>query len=55
MRVYGREANKCYRCSTVIRNVVVGHRASFYCPQNQRMKARENLFPRGEGGALRAR
>ena len=34
--VYGREGEPCYRCSTPIRNVVVGQRASFYCPSCQR-------------------
>ena len=36
LQVYGREGEKCYRCSTVIRNVVVGQRASFYCPTCQK-------------------
>ena len=36
LRVYGREGEPCYRCSTPIRNVVVGQRASFYCPSCQR-------------------
>jgi formamidopyrimidine-DNA glycosylase len=36
LRVYGREAKPCYTCSTPIRNVVVGGRASFYCPKCQR-------------------
>ena len=35
LRVYGREGEPCYRCSTPIRNVVVGQRASFYCPTCQ--------------------
>jgi formamidopyrimidine-DNA glycosylase len=35
LRVYGREAKPCYTCSTPIRNVVVGGRASFYCPKCQ--------------------
>jgi formamidopyrimidine-DNA glycosylase len=34
--VYGREGEPCYTCSTPIRNVVVGQRASFYCPTCQR-------------------
>ena len=36
LRVYGREGKPCYTCSTPIRNVVVGGRASFYCPKCQR-------------------
>ncbi|HXW83184.1 MAG TPA: bifunctional DNA-formamidopyrimidine glycosylase/DNA-(apurinic or apyrimidinic site) lyase [Candidatus Binataceae bacterium] len=36
LRVYGREGKPCYTCSTPIRNVVLGQRASFYCPQCQK-------------------
>jgi formamidopyrimidine-DNA glycosylase len=36
LRVYGREGEPCYTCSTPIRNVIVGGRASFYCPKCQR-------------------
>jgi formamidopyrimidine-DNA glycosylase len=36
LRVYGREGEPCYTCSTPIRNVVVGQRASFYCPKCQK-------------------
>ena len=36
LRVYGREGKPCYTCSTPIKNVVVGARASFYCPKCQR-------------------
>jgi formamidopyrimidine-DNA glycosylase len=36
LRVYGREGKPCYTCSTPIRNVVVGQRASFYCPRCQK-------------------
>ncbi len=36
LAVYGREGEPCYKCSTPIRNVVVGQRASFYCPKCQR-------------------
>jgi formamidopyrimidine-DNA glycosylase len=36
LRVYGREGEPCYTCSTPIRNVVVGQRASFFCPKCQR-------------------
>ena len=36
LRVYGREGEPCFTCSTPIRNIVVGQRASFYCPKCQR-------------------
>jgi formamidopyrimidine-DNA glycosylase len=36
LMVYGRENEPCYICGTPIRNVVVGQRASFYCPKCQR-------------------
>ena len=36
LRVYGREGEPCYTCSTPIRNVIVGQRASFFCPQCQK-------------------
>jgi formamidopyrimidine-DNA glycosylase len=36
LRVYGREGEPCYTCSAPIRNVVVGQRASFYCPSCQK-------------------
>jgi len=36
LRAYGREGKPCYTCSTPIKNVVVGQRASFYCPKCQR-------------------
>jgi formamidopyrimidine-DNA glycosylase len=36
LMVYGREDEPCYVCRTPIRNVVVGQRASFYCPKCQR-------------------
>ncbi len=36
LMVYGREGEPCYVCGTPIRNVVVGQRASFYCPKCQR-------------------
>jgi formamidopyrimidine-DNA glycosylase len=35
LRVYGREGKPCYTCSTPIKNVIVGQRASFYCPKCQ--------------------
>jgi formamidopyrimidine-DNA glycosylase len=34
--VYGREGEPCNKCSTPIKNVVVGQRASFYCPRCQK-------------------
>jgi formamidopyrimidine-DNA glycosylase len=36
LMVYGREGEPCYKCSMPIRNVIVGQRASFYCPRCQR-------------------
>jgi formamidopyrimidine-DNA glycosylase len=36
LMVYGREGLPCYTCSTPIRNVIVGQRASFYCPKCQK-------------------
>jgi formamidopyrimidine-DNA glycosylase len=36
LMVYGREGQPCYVCGTPIRNVVVGQRASFYCPKCQK-------------------
>jgi formamidopyrimidine-DNA glycosylase len=36
LMVYGREGEACYTCSTAIRNVIVGQRASFFCPTCQR-------------------
>ncbi len=36
LMVYGREGDPCFVCGTPIRNVVVGQRASFYCPQCQK-------------------
>jgi len=36
LMVYGREDEPCYVCGISIRNVVVGQRASFYCPKCQR-------------------
>jgi formamidopyrimidine-DNA glycosylase len=35
LRVYGRDGKPCYTCSTQIKNVIVGQRASFYCPKCQ--------------------
>ena len=36
LKVYDREGKPCLTCSTPIRNVTVGQRSSFYCPQCQR-------------------
>jgi formamidopyrimidine-DNA glycosylase len=36
LRVYGREGEPCPDCGSLIRNVVVGARASFFCPRCQR-------------------
>ncbi|MHB8383647.1 MAG: bifunctional DNA-formamidopyrimidine glycosylase/DNA-(apurinic or apyrimidinic site) lyase [Candidatus Binataceae bacterium] len=36
LQVYGREGKPCYVCSAAIRNLVVGQRASFYCPACQK-------------------
>jgi len=36
LMAYGREGEACYVCGTPIRNVVLGQRASFYCPKCQR-------------------
>jgi formamidopyrimidine-DNA glycosylase len=36
LMVYRREGEPCHRCSTPIRNVILGQRASFYCPKCQR-------------------
>ncbi|MCX6566274.1 MAG: bifunctional DNA-formamidopyrimidine glycosylase/DNA-(apurinic or apyrimidinic site) lyase [Candidatus Aminicenantes bacterium] len=37
-RVYGREGEKCRRCGGTIRRIVIGGRATFYCPKCQRKK-----------------
>jgi len=34
--VYGREGEACRRCGTVIRRLVQGQRATYYCPRCQR-------------------
>lgn len=36
LQVYGREGKSCPVCAGEIRNVVVGQRASFYCPRCQK-------------------
>jgi len=39
-RVYGREGEKCYRCKTQIRRIVVAGRSSYFCPACQHAPAR---------------
>ena len=34
--VYGRGGEACLNCGTVIRSVVLGQRATYYCPRCQR-------------------
>lgn len=34
--VYGRDAQPCNSCDTAIKRVVIGQRATYYCPQCQR-------------------
>ena len=35
-RVYGREGNRCVRCGSAIRRVIVAGRSSYYCPKCQK-------------------
>jgi len=35
-RVYGREGERCLRCKTAIRRIVIGGRSSHYCPKCQK-------------------
>jgi formamidopyrimidine-DNA glycosylase len=35
-RVYGREGQRCLRCKTTIRRVIVAGRSSYFCPKCQR-------------------
>jgi len=35
-KVYGREGQPCYQCSTPVRHVQQGQRSSYYCPRCQR-------------------
>jgi formamidopyrimidine-DNA glycosylase len=35
-RAYGREGDRCYRCRTLIRRIVVAGRSSYFCPECQR-------------------
>jgi len=36
LHVYGRDGQPCHVCAAAIRNVIVGQRASFYCPACQK-------------------
>jgi formamidopyrimidine-DNA glycosylase len=39
-RVYGREGERCYRCRTMIRRIIVAGRSSCFCPKCQRAPRR---------------
>lgn len=39
-RVYGREGRKCYRCTTLVRRIIVAGRSSYFCPACQRTPRR---------------
>jgi formamidopyrimidine-DNA glycosylase len=39
-RVYGREGERCFRCKTAIRRVIVAGRSSYYCPSCQKAPRR---------------
>ena len=47
-RVYQREGEKCFRCKTEIRRIIVAGRSSYFCPQCQRA-------PRIRGRSSRAK
>jgi formamidopyrimidine-DNA glycosylase len=34
-RAYGREGERCYRCRTIIRRIIVAGRSSYFCPKCQ--------------------
>ncbi len=36
-KVYQREGEKCFRCKSVIKRLVIAQRSSFYCPRCQRL------------------
>ena len=36
LNVYGREGESCSQCQSIIKNITLGQRSSFYCPQCQR-------------------
>lgn len=35
LQVYGRDTQKCYKCTSIIESVVLGQRNTFYCPECQ--------------------
>ncbi|GAA4358387.1 bifunctional DNA-formamidopyrimidine glycosylase/DNA-(apurinic or apyrimidinic site) lyase [Kangiella marina] len=35
LNVYGREGEACYQCQSIIKNITLGQRSSFYCPHCQ--------------------
>lgn len=35
-KIYGKDGKKCTACSTIIKKIVVGGRASYYCPKCQK-------------------
>jgi formamidopyrimidine-DNA glycosylase len=39
-RAYGREGERCYRCRTLIRRIIVAGRSSYFCPKCQRAPRR---------------
>ena len=45
-RVYGRKGLPCPRCGANVRRLVIGGRASFFCPRCQRKKGRQKLTTR---------
>jgi formamidopyrimidine-DNA glycosylase len=45
-RVYGRMDLPCPRCGANVRRLVIGGRASFFCPRCQRKKVRQKLTTR---------
>ncbi len=36
LNVYGREGETCIQCQSIIKNITLGQRSSFYCPHCQR-------------------
>jgi formamidopyrimidine-DNA glycosylase len=54
LSVYGREGQKCRRCGTVIRRIVVGQRGTHFCPRCQRAP-RVSASPTGTSRAGRSR
>jgi len=45
-RAYGREGEKCYRCKTLIRRIIVAGRSSYFCPYCQRAPKRKPVAKR---------